>query len=205
LIPRFAEDLNHRASSNDSATQTDGFGPEKRASSSTTFFQIPANGQTIVYVLDRSSSMGLHGAWGLAKRELHASLRSLPADARFQVIAYNRASEPLRIEGSSGLLPATPEIVRQAEQMVQSLRAEGGTDHVAALKRALALQPDVLFYLSDADDLTVEQVRTISRFNHGRTMIHAIAFSAYHVPAADAPVSLLARDNRGIARAVIPD
>src|SRR5207253_645243 len=55
----------------------------------TTFFQVPARGKKIVYVIDGSSSMCRDGALAAACRELRESVKKLPPDARFQVIVYN--------------------------------------------------------------------------------------------------------------------
>jgi hypothetical protein len=168
----------------------------------TSFFQIATCGLRIVYVIDRSSSMGETGALALAKRELYASLDRLVPEARFQIIAYNRSAEPLRVNGQSGLLPATPDNKRRAALLIDSLRAEGGTEHLTALRRALQLQPDVLFFLTDADALTEEQARRITRLNHGRTVIHAIEMGTLHPTGPATPLQLLARDNRGTYRGV---
>src|SRR5205823_2337632 len=113
------------------------------------FFQVPARGTAVVYVIDRSASMGLHGTLETAKRELLASLGHLPSTARFQVIFYNRQAEPLRIGGRSDLLPASRENKDAAAALLLSLRAEGGTEHARALQRALALQPDTIFFRSE--------------------------------------------------------
>ena len=56
---------------------------------STSFFQIETRSQKVLYLLDSSASMGLGGAWSTASRELLASLKVLPATARFQVVVYN--------------------------------------------------------------------------------------------------------------------
>src|SRR5919198_794363 len=55
------------------------------ARATTTFFQIATEGKAIVYVIDRSASMGCNGFLAAAKRELLASLERLPSTARFQV------------------------------------------------------------------------------------------------------------------------
>jgi hypothetical protein len=168
----------------------------------TSFFQIAAMGQRIVYVIDRSSSMGETGALAVAKRELCASLDRLEADVRFQVIAYNRSAEPLRLNGQIGLLPATPDNKRQAGLLIDSLRAEGGTEHLTALRRALQLQPDVVFFLTDADALSDEEVRVVTRLNQGRTVIHAIELGPSPLTGRLTALELLARDNRGRYRRI---
>jgi hypothetical protein len=145
--------------------------------------------------------MGLDGALAVAKRELRDSLDRLSAQATFQVIAYNRSALPLRLGEQTGLAPATLANKRQAAQAIEALRAEGGTEHLAALKQALRLRPDVLFFLTDADDLTLEHVREVTRFNQGRTSIHAIEVNARHAFVLT-PLQLLARENRGVYRSV---
>jgi hypothetical protein len=163
----------------------------------TAFFGVPAVGRSVVFVLDRSASMGLAGRLERAKRELAASLRLLPATARFQVIAYNRRAEPVRVPGITGLLPATASDAVIAA--VEALPAEGSTDHAAALTAALALGPDVVYFLTDEDDLELRDVKAVTRRNHGRVCIHAICLTA---TAGETPMRALARENRGTFRAV---
>jgi hypothetical protein len=174
-----------------------GSGPIRTAA----FFQVSAPGRSVVYVIDRSISMGINGALAAAKHELSASLLRLPADARFQVILYNRSAEPLHLDGRNDLLPVTDELRRQAIRLVEAVRAEGGTGHLAALKRALALRPDVIFFVTDADDLAPEHVRAVTLLNQGHTAIHAIQVGASR-GSANGPLALLARSNRGSYRAV---
>jgi hypothetical protein len=163
----------------------------------TAFFHIAARGQSAVYVIDRSASMGLNGCLATAKRELLASLERLPPAARFQVIAYNRTANPLAVDGQAGLLVASAENKRQAALLVDALDAEGGTDHLPALKQALALQPDVVYFLTDADDLSLDQVRTVTLLNHGRVVIHTIALTAGREEPGQRPLALLAQGNGG--------
>lgn len=132
--------------------------------------------KTVVYVVDRSMSMGFHGALARARREVLASLRRLPPTARFQLIAYNREAEPLSIDGQSGLLSADEETLRRVADAVSALRG-GGTDHGAALRRALAFHPDILYFLTDADDVSPDDVRTATRLNGRHTVIHAVEVS----------------------------
>ena len=57
--------------------------------------------------------------------------------------------------------------------------ADGGTRHLEALKIALRLAPDVIFFLTDGDEpqLRPNELAEIQRLNHG-TAIHAIDFGA---------------------------
>ncbi len=169
------------------------------------FFQVAAQGQTIVYVIDHSMSMG-RGGLAAARQELRASLDRLPETARFQVVVYNRSAEALRLDGTTGLVPATAANKQQAARLLEDLPADGGTDHGPALKLALALRPDVIFFLTDADDLRAEQVREVTRINRernaGRTAIHAIELNVEHQGREEMPLHVLARENRGEYRAV---
>lgn len=166
-------------------------------------FEGAAAARSVVYVLDRSVSMGVSGALPAARRELLASLEQLPETTQFQIVLYNRHAEPLRLAGRSTLAPATPDCKRQAGRFLGPVRAEGGTDHVAALRQALALQPEALFLLTDAAELTAQQIQAVTRQNQGGTVIHTIELSGFRrTPAADRPLQLLARANRGTYRSV---
>jgi hypothetical protein len=171
--------------------------PGSRGPGTTSFFQITTQARTVVYVIDRSASMGLNGSWAAAKRELLASLQNLPADARFQVVLYNRSAEPLHIEGTANLAPATRRNKQCVEELLDGLRAEGGTDHLSALKRALSLRPEVIFFLTDADDFRSEHIRAITEINHGRAVIHTIELSGSRRTREQSALQILAQENRG--------
>jgi hypothetical protein len=159
----------------------------------TVFFGVPAVGKSVVFVLDRSASMGLDGRLDRARRELAASLRRLPPTARFQVIAYNRTAEA--ILGGPQLLSAASDTIESVISMINSLPAEGTSEHAKALTKALSLQPDVIYFLTDEDDLEMRDVLAVTRINHGRACIHALCV----VPPAgsETPMQRLARENRG--------
>jgi von Willebrand factor type A domain len=162
----------------------------------TAFYGIPAVGASVVFVIDRSASMGLEGRLERARREVAASLQRLPPTARFQVIAYHRSAEPLV---DRGLAPATPNAVSTALDALDRLIPEGGTDHPKALRAALALLPDVICFLTDDDDFTPEQVHEITRLNRAQSSIHALCFIE---PYGHSWMTDLARQNRGVFRVV---
>jgi hypothetical protein len=168
-------------------------------------FPLAASAASVVYVLDRSMSMGPDGALEVACRELLASLRRLPASARFQVIAYNLAAEPLPINGRVDLVPAEPPVIEQAARALGDLDARGGTNHARALFRGLTLHPAVLYLITDADDLPPEDVQHLTRFNHDRpspTAIHAVELTRRRNPPPDGPLARLAHANGGTYRRV---
>jgi hypothetical protein len=190
----------HGASGTGSASQPSG-GPGGSGGSAT-FFEIPVAGRSVVYVLDRSASMGLHGRWAAARRELLASLARLPEEAWFQIVAFNSRAEPLRLDGLVGLVPATAANKARAAAFVEQLPAEGGTAHLPAFRQALALEPEVVFFLTDADDLRDEEVRLVTQLNRGRSVIHTIELTTAHRGRRDMPLQVLARTNRGSYQAV---
>jgi hypothetical protein len=177
-----------------------GAGPVPPAGT-TTFFQVPARAEAVVYVIDRSASMGLGGRLDAARRELLASLERLPETARFQVLVYNSTTEPL-LPDRPGLLPATAENKRRVAAALAGLQAEGGTRHDQALPRALALLPDVIFFLTDADDLTEDHLRAVTARNRGRSVIHVIELNPANRNRPDRPLQVLARQSHGVYQAV---
>jgi hypothetical protein len=168
------------------------------------FFAAADRARAVVYAIDRSISMGLRGSLDDAKRELLDSLERLPPDARFQVLLYNREARPLTVAGRSGLLPAGEAVRRAVAEAVSEVRAEGSTNHVAALREALALAPELLYLVTDADDLTLAEVREITRINRGRVVIHTVDLGVGHRPASEGALRALAAANRGTYRAVSP-
>jgi hypothetical protein len=160
--------------------------------------------RSVVYVVDRSMSMGFHGALARARREVLASLRRLGPDTRFQVIAYNRDAEPLRINGQYVLLVADANTLRQVTEAVTALRAAGGTDDGLALRRALAFHPDLIYFLTDADDVSLDDVKTVTHLADHRTIIHTVELNGRE-GRRDGPLHKLAAENGGTYRRLDPE
>jgi hypothetical protein len=164
-------------------------------------FSLPSRVNSVVYVLDRSVSMGIGRKLDFARGELIASLRRLPPTVRFQVIDYNDYAEPLVVDGQRDLLPAEPAIVAKVISLLEALDAAGSTNHLAALRRGLDLQPDVLFFLTDADDLKPEVITAITQRNQ-RSVIHTIELTRLRELQKEGPLFQLARANRGTYRRI---
>jgi hypothetical protein len=161
----------------------------------------PGAARNVVYVIDRSLSMGLSGALPVAKRELLDGIDALPAGTQFGVILYNRKAEPLSLDGSAGLLAATAANRAAVARVLEGTRADGNTDHLAALRRALTLGADVIFFVTDAADLTDEQVRNVTALNGGRAAIHTVELNKGD-RGDETPLKALARLNGGTYRVV---
>jgi len=164
------------------------------AAPAASFFGMPTAGRSVVFVIDRSASMGLAGRLERAVRETSACLRQLPSGVRFAVIAYDRSAEPLHFQG---LTAAEPAAVEATVADLARLAAQGGTDHRRALRAALALGPEVIYFLTDEDELTAADVAAVTDANRGRSVIHAVCLSA---PGSRTALADLARRNRGTFR-----
>lgn len=176
----------------------DGSGPA--AGGAPALFESGTPARSVVYVIDRSSSMGPGGLLEAATRELCASLARLPPATQFQIILYHDQPEAL-FPGRAALLPATAANVQRAARLLVEVRAEGGTDHLRALRLALSLGPEVIYLLTDADDLSNADRHEVTRLNRGRAVIHTIELSTSNRGRTDMPLQVLARENRGTYRA----
>lgn len=143
-------------------------------------FGVHGEGHKFVYVFDRSGSMDGHGGAPLAaaKRELLASLQDLSDVNQFQIIFYNEHPRIFNPTGVPGrLVWGNDANKNSATRFVQSITADGATEHEEALSLALRMAPDVIFFLTDADEprLTADQLNRLERLNRG-TSINTIEF-----------------------------
>lgn len=164
------------------------------------FFGVKARGSKFVYVLDRSASMGTRNAIGVAKANLLASLDALDETNQFQIIFYNLRYTMMPIAEGTGRFPFATKINKElAREFVKHIKPDSGTDHVPALKEALALDPDVIFFLTDADEpkLRPRQLSEIRRRNRSGARIHAIEFGIGPPLGEETFLETLARMNGG--------
>jgi hypothetical protein len=168
---------------------------------STSLFGLTGEGNSFVYVLDRSGSMGGSGrvALAAAKVELVASLESLDRAQRFQIIFYNQTPVIFNPTARPGSLAfATDANKENARRFVGSISADGGTRHEDALKLAIRLRPDVIFFLTDAGQpqLKPQQLEQIRGWAAG-IKINVIEFGQGPKPDGDNFLTALARQNDG--------
>jgi hypothetical protein len=166
-------------------------------------FGVQGTGNRFVYVFDRSLSMsGYRGRpLAAAKRELIKSLESLGGVHQFQIVFYNE--EPKVFDTRAGQSPqlvfATDENKEHAAGFVKGITADGGTQHMDALFRALALSPDVIFFLTDADDpkLTDADLTRLRKGNRGAAVINCIEYGSGAPQGDNNFLKRLANQNRG--------
>ncbi len=186
-----------------------------------TFFGIPVQAKRIVFVVDKSGSMsGSLDSANLprkssrtraetrierARRELVGAIAKLPADARFDIIAFDdrlAAWQP-------GLVYATAGNKAIAYQYIAGINARGDTAWFDALDRAMRLDGNLeaIYFLTDGEPTVgriVSQpaiVHAISRDNvYRRITIHVIGMGVGAT--AEGFLKTLARASGGTYRAV---
>lgn len=146
----------------------------------TRVFGVEGESYKFVYVFDRSASMGGSGrnALSAAKAELIRSLDSLQRTHQFQIIFYNETPTIFNPSGQPGRLAfATDETKKRARSFLSQIIADGTTRHKEALLAAIRLQPDLIFFLTDADEprLSPAELYEIQR-RAGRITINTIEF-----------------------------
>lgn len=153
-----------------------GGGNGKGSGPGTDFFGARERGASFAYVIDCSGSMSNKGSLDVAKRELMSSLAKLPPDARFGVVFYNNRPTVFHDpSGHPGLMAASLEAKGRVGARLREIPADGGTNHMLALRAGLAMRPEVLFFLTDADMMTPRDVSEILG-EAGRTRIQSIEF-----------------------------
>lgn len=181
----------------------------KGGSAATAVFGTIGEGQRFVYVFDRSSSMrgttGKRDPFSAAKRELLASIANLGDIHQFGIIFYNHEQSAFGSSEGGGMRLhfAKKDNRILAERYISSMSAQGATKHVPAIKMALQARPDVVFFLTDADDpvITEEELRLIKGWNAG-AVINAIQFGYGPKQSVDSFLEQLTVDNGGMYRYV---
>ncbi|MFK7766858.1 MAG: VWA domain-containing protein [Mariniblastus sp.] len=145
----------------------------------TEVFGIKGTGSRFVYVFDRSKSMDGYGGRPMraARQQLLASLDSLKDVNQFQIIFYNGSTDIFSPENQKKMHPATDKFKEDARKFINRTQPDGGTDHVNALKAAFKMNPDVIFFLTDAEGgFTQTELRILRNNNRSRAVINAIEF-----------------------------
>jgi hypothetical protein len=115
-------------------------------------FGVEGRGTKFVYVFDRSTSME-GPPLATAKQQLIQSLESLSSVHQFHIIFFNQRMQNFDLSGGGHRIAfATDRNKKLAIRFVGGITADGGTDRFPALRAAVSLRPDVIFFLTDADD-----------------------------------------------------
>ncbi len=110
------------------------------------FFGTKGTGSRFVYVIDHSGSMA--GAQlDMAKREVLNGLLFLKKNHQFNVYFYDHRF----MSWDTKLIAATEEKKKAATQFIKKISPAGGTAPEPALKEAVALKPQYVFFLTDGE------------------------------------------------------
>ncbi|MEN6450311.1 MAG: VWA domain-containing protein [Thermoguttaceae bacterium] len=175
--------------------------PKEGGKARTSFFGLVGEGYKFVYVFDRSGSMGGDGRKALraVKAELIESLKNLDTVHQFQIVYYNERPVQFNPSGNAGRLAfATDENKDRAASFLDAVTPSGGTDHEAALRLAVRLHPDVIYFLTDGDDpkMTATQLEKIRDLAAG-VLINTVEFGPGPKPEEPSFLAKLAEQNGG--------
>ena len=160
------------------------------------FFGLPWDKcRRIVYVLDRSGSMT--DSIDFVKAEVKRSIGQLPEEAQFNVIFFS-SGPPIAMQDRQ-LARATVRDKASAFEFVDGVDARGETDPSDALKRAFALNPELIYLLTDGE-LDGAVADLVGHLNLRRKVtLHAVAFVYPH---SEQVLKQIARENGGRYRFV---
>jgi hypothetical protein len=179
-----------------------GGGVGKGIGPGTEFFGAKERASSFAYVIDCSGSMTNRGALRIAKAELVNSLDRIPPDARFSVVFYNvEATVFPDAKERAALMPATMANKDRLKERLGNVKAGGGTDHARALRAAIALKPEVIFFLTDAESMDQETADAL-RSEAGPIRIQAVEFGDGPASGAASPLRDLATATGGTFRHV---
>lgn len=144
----------------------------------TSFFGISDAAKRFVYIIDSSSSMQDYGALRIAKTELLASLERLEETQQFQVLFCNSGLVTRLKPGRFDMFYGTDAQRLEVRLQIAGIAPDHGTDHFQAIMQGLALNPEVIFYLSDGGEppLLPRELEEIRNRNRGGARIHCIEF-----------------------------
>ena len=155
------------------------------------------SGQSFVFLLDRSASMGSGGLGVLqaSRTELGDAIANLEEYHRFQVVGYHNQAVPIF---GHRLLNADEQNKKSVPAFISRLAAFGSTDHLMALLTALAYQPDVVVLMTDGGlpELNAGHLKRIKKAARG-AQIHCIQFGRGPGPKSTNFMRLLAVQNQG--------
>jgi hypothetical protein len=149
------------------------------------FFDSPAQGRRICYVVDCSGSM--QGLWEPVKKELYESIGQLQPDQYFCVIVFGAGNI---LESGAGLLVrATEKAQKEAYDFIGAVQPRGATNAAAALEQAIKIHdqsgegPSVIYFLTDGFELSekdnfrfAHQVATMLKSFAPKTQVNTIGF-----------------------------
>jgi hypothetical protein len=153
----------------------------------TQFFGVEGKGSNFVFVIDCSGSMADYGRWNQAVRELKKSVLQLKKEQKFLVLLYNDGFIAMNDEAE--LVASTPIQQKKAFKWLAHNSPGSWTFCAAAMEKALSLNPDAVFLLSDGEfndrqDVftvleTMNSLQNLRRYEQRQIPIHTIALGSH--------------------------
>jgi Mg-chelatase subunit ChlD len=112
-------------------------------------FKIDPHIKSVVFVMDRSSSMGWGQALERVKAELAYGLQEMNPDQSFGVVFFDHTEETM--EPNFRLLSATKDNVERTKKWMETVHPRGGTMPADAMKMAINTGPQLVVLLSDGE------------------------------------------------------
>ena len=160
------------------------------------FFEMRTDGRRFVFVVDRSHSMN-HPYPGeyktrlnRVKIEIGRTIAQMNAQAEFFIILFNDQAHPMPYQTFQ---PAQSAARTKSFQWLASVPADGLTDPRPALRMALDLRPDVIYFLTDGEFSPVIS-RDLEKIVQRGTAIHTFSLSNPH---AEPTLKAVAEHNGG--------
>jgi hypothetical protein len=120
------------------------------------------DGRKAVYLIDRSASMGLvYETFEASKAALFKTIQGTRPGAPCQALAYSSDVSTLLGGARSSWLKMEAETALNLRKTLALLNAEGRSRHDTALRAALALEPDYVIWITDADESELALLKAI--------------------------------------------
>ena len=159
------------------------------------FFSIPAEADSIVYVVTRNGAL-TPIAFAALKHELVRSISGLKPEQKFQVVFYS-SGPGIALPGGE-LLPATAANRQAAIDFIEKFGPpQGSNDPEDALSKAFAMKPEVIHLLTNSE-FVPSVLHQINRLNKDKNVtVNTISF---HSKIGEELCRQIAAENNGLYR-----
>jgi hypothetical protein len=197
-----------------------GQGPGRVGGTMMNFFNTKANAQSVVFVVDVSGSMLSSPksveTYEVLEKEVAKVLRSLPATAKFGVVVFSREARPFRehlisatsndkVKAINWLKKMSPAAARDPRTSEDEKQFHHGTRADLGLERAFAMQPDVIFFVSDGEPTGAKPPQILEKVQAAQNALPrpaVVNVVAYLADDGQAFMRDLAKQNQGTFREI---
>jgi hypothetical protein len=151
-----------------------------------------------VFVIDRSGSMSAGGRLKRVVLEVRKILETLPQGSLFQVIFYDDKVMWVGDPQTLRLLTVSKDTLEQTARDLAGVNPDGGTDPLPALKKALELGADIVYFLSDGEfELSDQEENELLATNKQGAKIHGTLVGEAAAPPDSNSVRRIAAKHNG--------